>query len=191
VEARRVLTIWTLGHSNRGLEEFLGLLRMHRVERVIDVRRFPSSRRHLHFCKPALAAALAAAGIGYLHLPELGGRRAPRPDSPHIAWRTPGFRAYADHMESEDFRRGLERVIEEARRSRVALMCAERFPWRCHRRLIADALTVRGIRVEHILDRDRQVPHQLPPWARLEEGRLIYDGSPVPWGVQGDLFSGD
>ncbi|WP_376788772.1 DUF488 family protein [Thermoflexus sp.] len=186
-----MFTIWTLGHSNRGLEEFLGLLRVHWVEWVIDVRRFPFSRRHPHFSGSALAAALAAAGIGYLHLPELGGRRAPRPDSPHIAWRTPGFRAYADHMESEDFRRGLERVIEEAQRSRVALMCAERVPWRCHRRLIADALTARGIRVEHILDWDRWVPHQLPSWARLEEGRLVYDGFPAPCGVQGDLFPGD
>ncbi|GBD10035.1 hypothetical protein HRbin22_02298 [Candidatus Thermoflexus japonica] len=185
-----MFTIWTLGHSNRGLEEFLRLLRIYRIEQVIDVRRFPASRRHPHFCGPALAAALADVGIGYLHLPELGGRRVPRPDSPHIAWRTPGFRGYADHMESEDFRRGLERVIEEAGRSRTALMCAERFPWRCHRRLIADALTVRGVRVEHILDQDRWVLHQLPPWARLEEGRLIYAGASEPWGIQGELFSG-
>jgi hypothetical protein len=109
-----VPTIWTVGHSNRPLEEFLELLRIHRVERVMDVRRFPSSRRHPHFRGDALAAALAAVGIGYLHLPELGGRRAPRPDSPHIAWQTPGFRGYVDHMESEGFWRGLERVMEEA-----------------------------------------------------------------------------
>jgi uncharacterized protein (DUF488 family) len=183
-----VPTIWTVGHSNRPLEEFLELLRIHRVERVMDVRRFPSSRRHPHFRGDALAAALAAVGIGYLHLPELGGRRAPRPDSPHIAWQTPGFRGYADHMESEEFQRGLERVMEEAGRARVALMCAERFPWRCHRRLIADALTVRGFRVEHILDRERCVGHSLPPWARLEGERLLYAGPPGSGGMQMELL---
>lgn len=175
------LTILTIGHSNRTLEDFLALLQAHGVEKVIDVRRFPNSRRHPHFNGPALAAALAAAGIGYRHIPELGGRRIPRPDSIHTAWRTAGFRGYADHMETPAFQAALEVVIAEAAQVRIALMCAEALPWRCHRRLIADALVVRGIRVEHIRDLHHREPHRLTPWARVEGTRLIYAGPATFW----------
>lgn len=180
-------TILTIGHSNRTLESFLGLLQAHGVEKVIDVRRFPSSRRHPHFNGPALAAALAALGIGYRHIPELGGRRTPRSDSVHTAWKTPGFQGYADHMETPAFQAALEEVVAEATRARIALMCAEAFPWRCHRRMIADALLIRGIHVEHILDFDRREPHRLTPWARVEGTRLIYAGPlelPDPQGAR-------
>lgn len=166
--------VFTVGHSNRSLEAFIALLQAHGVEEVIDVRRFPGSRRFPHFNGPALAAALAAAGIGYRHLPALGGRRPPRPDSVHTAWEAPGFRGYADHMETEAFRAGLGEVLAAAAHRRIALMCAEASPWRCHRRLIADALTVRGVRVEHILDSGRREVHRLPPWVQVEGTRLIY-----------------
>lgn len=168
--------VFTVGHSNRALEEFIALLRAHGVERVVDVRRFPASRRHPQFNGPALAAALAAVGIGYRHIPALGGRRAPRPDSIHTAWKDAGFRGYADHMETPAFEAALEAVAREAAQVRIALMCAEALPWRCHRRLIADALLVRGIPVEHILDLHRREPHRLTPWARVEGTRLIYAG---------------
>ncbi len=167
-------TVFTVGHSSRALEEFIALLRAHGVEQVVDVRRFPASRRHPHFNGPALAAALAAVGMGYRHLPELGGRRAPRPDSIHTAWKDAGFRGYADHMETPAFEAALEAVVREAVQVQIALMCAEALPWRCHRRLIADALLVRGIPVEHILDFRRRERHRLTPWARVEGTRLIY-----------------
>ncbi len=175
------LVVLTVGHSNRTLEEFLALLQAHGVEKVIDVRRFPSSRRYPHFNGPALAAALAAVGIGYRHIPELGGRRRPRPDSVHTAWKTLGFQGYADHMETLAFQMALETVVAEAAQARIALMCAEAFPWRCHRRLIADALVVRGIRVEHIRDLQRREPHRLTPWARVEGTRLIYASPAALW----------
>ncbi len=175
------LVVLTVGHSNRTLEDFLALLQAHGVEKVIDVRRFPSSRRHPHFNGPALSAALAAVGIGYRHIPELGGRRTPRPDSVHTAWKTPGFRGYADHMETPAFRAALETVLAEAAQARIALMCAEALPWRCHRRLIADALVVRGIQVEHIRDLQRRERHRLTLWARVEGTRLIYAGPAVLW----------
>ncbi len=166
--------VFTVGHSNRALAAFIALLQAHGVEQVVDVRRFPTSRRHPHFNGPALAAALAAVGIGYRHIVALGGRRAPRPDSIHTAWRDVGFRGYADHMETPAFKAALEAIAREAMQVRIALMCAEALPWRCHRRLIADALLVRGIPVEHILDSHRREPHRLTPWARVEGTRLIY-----------------
>ncbi|HXF81201.1 MAG TPA: DUF488 domain-containing protein [bacterium] len=171
----------TVGHSTRSLEEFLALLREAGVTVLVDVRIAPGSRRHPHFCQDALAAALAAVGIRYEHEPDLGGRRRIRPDSPHVGWRTPGFRAYADHMDSESFRRALDRVIALARTGTVALMCAEALPWRCHRQLIADALLARGVPVMHLLGPGERRPHALPPFARVEGDRLVYDRV-------GDLF---
>ncbi len=177
------IQILTVGHSNRTLEDFLALLQAHGVEKVIDVRRFPSSRRHPHFNGPALAAALAAVGIGYQHIPELGGRRRPRPGSIHTGWRTAGFQGYADYMETPAFQAALEAVIADAAQARVALMCAEALPWRCHRRLIADALLVRGIQVEHIRDPYSRELHRLTPWARVEGTQLIYAGPATLWGT--------
>jgi len=164
----------TVGHSNRPLEALLRLLRIHGVSRLFDVRRIPRSGRHPHFDRDRLAAALSGAGIGYDHVPDLGGLRSPRPGSPNTAWREPWFRGYADHMQSPAFGRALARVIEGARRERIALMCAESAPRNCHRSLIADALVARGHAVEHILDERRRVPHQLHPAARITAGRVIY-----------------
>jgi uncharacterized protein (DUF488 family) len=171
--------ILTVGHSTRTLDEWLALLIAHGVERVVDVRTIPRSRRYPHFGVDRLPASLAAAGIGYAHLPELGGLRRPRPDSSNLAWKNPSFRGYADHMQTAEFEAGLERLIALARRTRrrvpgVAIMCAEAVPWRCHRSLIADALHARGIEVAHILDADPARPHVPTAHARIAEGRVTY-----------------
>jgi uncharacterized protein (DUF488 family) len=167
--------VLTAGHSTRTAAELLALLGAHGVERVVDVRRFPASRRHPHFSRDPLAAALAAAGIAYLHEPDLGGRRTPRPDSPHTAWRVAAFRGYADYMETPEFGAALARLVRLAEAERAVILCAEAVPWRCHRRLIADALVARGVEVRHILGPAAAPPHELDPKARvLPDGRLLY-----------------
>lgn len=165
----------TIGHSTRSLGEFLDLLRVAGVSVLVDVRIAPGSRRHPQFGKDALAAALAAAGIRYVHAPDLGGRRQGRADSPHVGWRNASFRAYADHMESPAFQEAIASVIATARSQTVALMCAEAVPWRCHRQLIADALVAHGLEVVHVIGPGESRPHALTPFARLEDGRIIYD----------------
>ena len=169
------MVVHTLGHSTLALEDFLALLAAHAIDAIADVRRFPASRRHPHFAREPLAASLAARGVVYSWLPALGGRRAPRPDSLHAAWRNASFRAYADHMDSAEFEGGLAAFLELARDRRAAIMCAEAVPWRCHRQLIADALVVRGVEVLHVTGRGDAGPHRLTPFARAEGGRVIYD----------------
>ncbi len=164
----------TVGHSTRSLPEFLGLLKAHGVSRVVDVRTIPRSRHNPQFNRETLPAALEAAGLGYVHLKGLGGLRHPRPDSPNLGWRTAGFRGFADYMLTPEFAKQLQALVELAGRERLAVMCAEAVPWRCHRSLIADALVVRGLRVEHILGPGRRQPHRLTPFARVEGGRLTY-----------------
>jgi uncharacterized protein (DUF488 family) len=167
--------ILTIGHSTHDADRFGALLRPHRVELVADVRRYPASRRHPQFNASALGAMLDAAGIGYEALgDQLGGRRRARRDSPHTGWRVTGFRAYADHMESDDFAAGLERLEDLARERRAAIMCAEGDWRRCHRRLIADALLVRGWRVAHIRPDGRCEEHRLTPFAVAEGHALTY-----------------
>jgi len=168
--------IWTVGHSNHAFEEFLGILEAHRIERVIDVRRFPASRNWPHFNSKSLAERLPAAGTDYVGLPELGGRRKAKADSPHTAWRVEAFRGYADFMDTSEFASGLGRIRELAKERRSALMCAEALPWRCHRSLIADALLARGWEVFEILSGKESRPRKLPEFARLEGTRVIYDG---------------
>jgi uncharacterized protein (DUF488 family) len=174
--------LFTIGHSTRSTEELLSLLAEHGVELLVDVRRFPGSRRHPQFSRDALAAALAGAGIEYMHEPRLGGRRAARPGSPHTAWRVAAFRGYADHMETAEFSQALEELIRLSRQRRLAVMCAEAVPWRCHRRLISDALVARGLEVLHILAPGRADRHELDPNARVEDGgrRLVYAGPAAP-----------
>src|SRR5881394_1764446 len=147
--------IYTLGHSTRTAEEFLGLLNTFGIATAVDVRRFPGSRRYPHFSREALQQDLPAAGIAYVHEPDLGGRRNPAPDSPNTAWRNSAFRGYADYMDSDTFRAALERLIAHAGQAPTAIFCAEAVPWRCHRRLIADALVARGHDVLHILSAAR------------------------------------
>lgn len=183
-EARR--TILTVGHSTLPIAEFVELLGAHGVDLLVDVRRYPGSRRHPHFAREPLAAALATAGIAYHHEPGLGGRRRPRPDSPHTAWRVAGFRAYSDYMETAEFRAALARLEALAEGRAVAVMCAEAVPWRCHRRLVADALVARGRPVEHILSPTRVDPHELSPHAVVAgpDGKLAY---PAGGARQGEL----
>lgn len=173
---RRKIRVFTVGHSTRSREELLEILRRHGVELLADVRRFPASRRHPHFSRGQLSQALREVGIDYLWLEPLGGRRSGRRRSPHTAWQTPGFAAYADHMETAEFREAMETLLVRARAEATALLCAEALPQRCHRRLIADWLTARGIEVVHLLDAGRSERHELPPFARLEGERLVYDG---------------
>jgi uncharacterized protein (DUF488 family) len=168
--------IVTVGHSTRTASEFRDLLRAHAVEGIADVRRFPMSRRHPHVSREALEQSLAADSVAYRHIPELGGRRAPRPDSLNTAWRLPSFRAYADHMASEEFARGLEALLTFAENRRVAIMCAEAQWWRCHRQLIADALVARGFDVRHIMSPTSAPPHALTSFARVEGGEVRYPG---------------
>src|SRR3954452_14581830 len=178
--------VFTAGHSTRPIEELLALLAEHGVTVLVDVRRFPASRRHPQFSRDALAASLAGAGIVYVHEPDLGGRRKARPDSLNTAWRVEAFRGYADYMENPEFQAALNRLIERAQRETVAILCAEAVPWRCHRRLISDALVAHGTSVLHIMGPHRADPHQLDANARvLPGGRLLYAG---PAGDQTSLF---
>jgi uncharacterized protein (DUF488 family) len=172
----RGMTVFTIGHSTRSFGEFVALLREARIECVVDVRRFPMSRRHPQFNAEPLAATLAAAGIGYRHVPALGGRRGKRADgreSPHNLWREEAFRHYADYAETEAFRGALDELIDIAGDKRIAIMCAEAVWWRCHRRLIADYLLASGIAVAHILDRGKIEPATITPGAEIRPDRSI------------------
>ena len=170
--------IFTIGHSTHGSEEFLKLLRSQGIEAVADVRRYPSSRRHPHFNAGSLAEALPREGIDYVELGEaLGGRRTPRPDTPNMGWRVAGFRGYADHMESAEFRSALAELEDLARERRAAFMCAEGPWWRCHRQLIADALLARGWEVQHVMPDGRLEEHRLTPFAVVEGDAVTYPGA--------------
>src|SRR5688572_11282341 len=137
-------TMWTIGHSNRDLESFLALLEQSAIKHLADIRRFPASRAHPHFNQSSLEIALGARGISYRHFPELGGRRSARlPDSPNNAWEVQAFNAYADHMQSEEFSGGMDRLMNIATNDRCVIMCSEAVPWRCHRRLVSDFLLAR------------------------------------------------
>jgi hypothetical protein len=190
-------TIWTVGHSTRTAAEFLDLLKRRRIELVADVRHFPGSPRFPQFDLARLRETLAAAGIGYVHLPQLGGRRPVRPGSRNLSWRNASFRGYADHMETEDYKAGIDRLLGLARSRRTAIMCAEAVWWRCHRSLISDHLKSIGLRVLHILGPDRVEEHPYTPAARLIEGRLTYEPPPtfkvgdhVKWNSEAGLVRG-
>lgn len=164
----------TIGHSTHPLESFIDLLKINAIDHVLDVRTVPRSRHNPQFGQDVLPDALRAAGIAYTHLPGLGGLRRTRPDSPNGGWRNASFRGYADYMQTPEFTDNVEQVASLAARERCALMCAEAVPWRCHRSLIADALTVRGIRVEDILNAKGRKLHALTPWARAEGLAITY-----------------
>ncbi len=166
--------VFTIGHSTHPLDEFIAMLKGHGVTLIADVRTVPRSRHNPQFNRETLPQSLQAADIGYVHLPGLGGWRSVRPDSPNQGWRSPGFQGYADYMLTPEFEQHLESLMDLARRERLAVMCAEAVPWRCHRSLIADALLVRGIPVIHIMGRDSSQPHRLTPMARVEGTRITY-----------------
>jgi uncharacterized protein (DUF488 family) len=167
--------ILTIGHSTRPLDEFIGLLKHYQVMLLADVCTVPRSRKNPQFNRESLPQELEKEGIGYAHMPGLGGLRGSiLKESPNMGWRTPGFRNYADYMATREFDDNLERLIELAREARLAIMCAEALPWRCHRSLISDALTVRGIEVRHIMSPRSCLAHTLTSWARVEGTRLTY-----------------
>jgi uncharacterized protein (DUF488 family) len=171
-------TVWTIGHSNRAFEDFRDLLRASAVEQAVDIRRHPGSRKWPHFGAAALAGSLPASGIAYVPMPGLGGRRRPASDSPHTAWRNEMFRGYADFLDSPEGRDGLDRLEEAARSRPTAFFCAEAVPWRCHRGLVADALTARGWTVLDIVGPGEPRLHGLPDFARVSENRVVYDAGP-------------
>jgi len=170
-------TLHTIGHSTRTARELIELLRAHGVAQVVDVRTIPKSRHNPQFNRPALSRALHAARIGYRHLKALGGLRHARPDSVNLGWRNASFRGYADYMQTEDFATGLARLEQLAARRPTVILCAEAVPWRCHRSLIADALTVARWRVLHIQSRRTARAHRRTPFLRVRAGRLRYPGS--------------
>jgi uncharacterized protein (DUF488 family) len=168
--------VFTVGHSTRTLEELFALLMESGVQELVDVRRYPGSRRYPHFSRDHLSAALGEQRIAYRHEPDLGGHREPRPDSPHTAWRVAAFRGYADHMGSADFQSALSRLVARAALLACAVMCAEALPDRCHRQLLADVLVARGLEVRHILGPGQTAPHTLNGAARIDgTGSLVYD----------------
>src|ERR1700687_1215691 len=174
MEAPQMPAVLTMGHSNRTWKDFLELLRAHRVKRVIDVRSIPRSRHNPQFNRETLATKLRAARIGYVHLRKLCGLLHARRASPNMGWRNASFRGFADYMQSSEFEAGLHRLIKLAGQRRSAIMCAEAVPWRCHRSLIADALTVRGIRVDDIMSMNRSQVHSLILFARVQDHRITY-----------------
>jgi uncharacterized protein (DUF488 family) len=170
------VTVFTIGHGARDIDGFLGLLRQTGIERLVDVRTAPGSRKHPQFAKDALAASLERAGIAYEWWGrDLGGWRRPRPDSRHVTLRSAGVRGYADHMETEAFRDARHRLFATSRDRPTAAMCAESLWWRCHRRMLADALVASGCRVLHIGDRGRLEEHRLSPAARILDDAVVYD----------------
>jgi uncharacterized protein (DUF488 family) len=172
----RVLTI---GHSTRTIEDFIDLLKAHGVQLVVDIRTVPRSRRNPQFNEDTLAASLKESGIDYVRLKELGGLRRPRKDSQNTGWRNPSFRGFADYMQTQDFEAGINELIRLARDRTVAIMCAEALPWRCHRSLVADALLVRGIKVEHIMSLKNRIEHSMTKWARVDGKQITYPELPA------------
>ena len=170
--------VLTIGHSTRPIEEFLHLLDAHGVKRLVDVRTVPRSRHNPQFNKESLPEVLMPRGIAYTHMPGLGGLRRPRKDSTNLGWRNPGFRGFADYMQTAEFAKALSGLIGMAEKERVAIMCAEAVPWRCHRSLIADALLARGVRVEEISSVTRTQPHKLTPFAHVFGSEVTYPGLP-------------
>jgi len=168
--------IWTIGHSTRSIDDFISLLEENGIRLLADVRSWPGSKRYPQFNREALAESLNAHGIRYEHFPELGGRRKPNAASQNTAWRNASFRGYADHMETEEFRKGVERLLVLAGEAGpAAIMCAEAVWWRCHRSLISDYLKSRGIEVMHILDANKVEPHPFTSAARFVNGQLHYE----------------
>jgi len=164
----------TIGHSTRPISDFIRLLKAHNVTRLVDVRTIPRSRHNPQFNRSELSRVLHSGRLHYTYMRGLGGLRRARPDSPNAGWRNASFRGYADYMQTPEFRGNLEKLIALAQSERVAIMCAEAVPWRCHRSLIADALMARGIEVQEITSATRAQPHTLTSWARVIGQQVTY-----------------
>jgi uncharacterized protein (DUF488 family) len=168
------MPVHTIGHSTRSIDEIVTLLREHDINLLVDVRRYPGSKRYPHFSSEAMARWLPEHGVAYLHMPELGGRRKPVPESPNTAWRNEQFRAYADYMATEEFRIAMDKLVALGESQRATVMCAEAVPWRCHRNLISDELLRRGIEVLHIIGAQPAKTHVMNEHARIEDDHLVY-----------------
>ena len=170
-------TVLTIGHSNHPLDRFLALLAQHEIEALVDIRRFPGSRKHPHFNRDNLAAALSKSGVAYHWLEALGGHRhKQRDESPNLGLENKGFRNYADYMLTDQYREGVEKLLEVARQKRTAILCAEGLFWRCHRRLVSDFLVANGVTAQHIMPTGELRPHKLTKGAVIESGRVTYPG---------------
>ena len=174
VLSREEFTVLTIGHSTRTAEEFVKLLEAYGVSLMVDVRSVPRSRHNPQFNKEALPDYLKHFGIRYMHLPDIGGLRHPKPNSVNNAWTNPSFRGYADYMQTQEFIDSILKIVALAKENRLALMCAEALPWRCHRSLISDALVVRHIRVEHIIGLNSTIRHELSEFAHVEGTKITY-----------------
>jgi uncharacterized protein (DUF488 family) len=169
------MRIWTIGHSTRAIDEFISLLEQNEIKLLVDVRAWPGSKRYPQFNKDAMAESLNARGIRYEHFPELGGKRKSQQDSRNTAWRNASFRGYADYMETEQFQKGIERLLDVAAEAGPAtIMCAEAVWWRYHRSLIADYLKARGVEVLHVLGANKVEPHPYTSATRIVNGELSY-----------------
>lgn len=176
MQPEHIKSIWTIGHSTRSAEEFLALLNSFHISLLADIRRYPGSRRYPHFNKETLEASIVKAGIQYIHLEQLGGRRTPRKDSVNTAWRNAAFKGYADYMETAEFIKAAGMLEDVASRQKTAIMCSEAVWWRCHRSLVSDFLKMRGWTVIHITGLGKSTEHPYTSPARLVQGRLLYDG---------------
>lgn len=169
-----LVVVFTIGHSTRTLEEFMQLLDIYGITLLIDVRTVPRSRHNPQFNKETLPTSLKHFGIRYIHMPEIGGLRHPKHESVNLAWENRGFRGYADYMQTQEFTDSLLKIVALARETRLALMCAEALPWRCHRNLISDALVVHHVKVEHIIGKDNVINHELNEMAHVEGTKITY-----------------
>jgi uncharacterized protein (DUF488 family) len=173
-ESKSLLTVFTIGHSTHTLEEFIKIIEKFKIEEIVDVRTIPRSRHNPQFNKETLPTSLLSAGIGYMHIAGLGGLRHTKVDSPNKGWSNASFRGYADYMQTSDFEESLNTLIGMVKKEQVAVMCAESLPWRCHRSLIADALLVRGFKVEHIMNKGKSLKHTLTPWIKVDGTKITY-----------------
>ena len=173
-KASESTVVFTIGHSTRTLEEFVELLGVYDLTLLVDVRTVPHSRHNPQFNKETLPSSLKPYGARYIHMPQIGGLRHPKHDSVNTAWKNSGFRGYADYMQTQEFTDSLLKIISLTRENRLALMCAEALPWRCHRSLISDALVVRHIKVEHIIGKESTIKHQLTEFAHVEGTKITY-----------------
>ena len=168
-------SIWTIGHSTRQLDELVELLKSFSIQHIADIRNYPGSKRYPHFNKEALEISLPKNDIAYTHLKELGGRRKPIPGSVNTAWRNEAFRGYADYMETDDFKKAIEKLEIIALKDSTAYMCSEAVWWSCHRSLVSDYLKIRGWKVWHIMNTGKALEHPYTKPARVINGQLHYN----------------
>ena len=173
-KSARPLTLYTVGHSTRPIDDFIMILKAHEIACLADVRTIPKSRHNPQFNSDLVKTSLKEAGIRYVHCPGLGGLRKPRHNSHNQGWKNAGFRGFADYLETKECAAAIEELVRLASKQRTAVMCAEALWWRCHRSLISDALRVAGIPVVHLLDQKKTAPHRLTSFAHIENGRLSY-----------------